>query len=101
MREEDFMKITDEMIDYIGILARLKVQDEERESTKDELEKIINYMDTLNELDTTNIEAMSHAFPVKNVFREDVVEESVDRDIITLNAPNKKDGCFKVPKAVD
>ena len=44
---------------------------------------------------------MSHAFPVKNVFREDVLKPSVDRDIITLNAPNSKDGCFKVPKTVE
>ncbi|MGL4790007.1 MAG: Asp-tRNA(Asn)/Glu-tRNA(Gln) amidotransferase subunit GatC [Anaerotignaceae bacterium] len=95
------MKITDEMIDYIGVLARLKVVEEERESTKNELEKIINYIDTLNELDTTNVEALSHAFPVKNVFREDTVIPSVDRDIITKNAPAQKDGCFKVPKAVD
>ena len=95
------MKITNEMIDYIGVLSRLKIKDEEKEKTKNELEKIINYMDTLNGLDTSNTEAMSHAFPVKNVFREDVVKESVDRDKITLNAPAKKDGCFKVPKSID
>ena len=92
------MKISDEMIDYIGILARLKLKDEEKESAKTEMEKIINYMDTLNQLDTTGIEAMSHAFPVKNVFREDVVQPSTDRDVITANAPNSKDGCFVVPR---
>lgn len=95
------MKITDEMIDYISQLARLELSGEEREKGKDEIGKIIDYMDTLNTLDTTDIEAMSHAFPVKNVFREDVVKPSVDRDIITLNAPQKKEGCFKVPKTVD
>ncbi len=95
------MKITDEMIDYIGVLARLKVTEQEREASKTELSKIIDYMDVLNELDTTDIEAMSHAFPVKNVFREDTVMPSVAREEIILNAPNKKDGCFKVPKAVE
>ncbi|HIT73047.1 aspartyl/glutamyl-tRNA(Asn/Gln) amidotransferase subunit C [Tyzzerella sp. An114] len=95
------MKITDEMIDYISQLARLELSGEEREKGKEEIGKIIDYMDTLNTLDTTDIEAMSHAFPVKNVFREDVVKPSVDRDIITLNAPNKKEGCFKVPKTVE
>ncbi len=95
------MKITDEMIDYISQLARLELSGEEREKGKEEIGKIIDYMDTLNTLDTTDIEAMSHAFPVKNVFREDVVKPSVDRDIITLNAPQKKEGCFKVPKTVD
>ncbi len=95
------MKITDEIIDYIGILARIHISDEERETDKEEIGKIIDYMDTLNELDTTGIEAMSHAFPVKNVFRADVVKPSVDREDIILNAPHKKDGCFKVPKAVE
>ncbi len=95
------MKITDEMIDYISQLARLELSGEEREKGKEEIGKIIDYMDTLNTLDTTDIEAMSHAFPVKNVFREDVLKPSVDRDIITLNAPNSKDGCFKVPKTVE
>ena len=95
------MKISDEMIDYIGILARLKLKDEEKESAKIEMEKIINYMDTLNQLDTTGIEAMSHAFPVKNVFREDVVQPSTDRDVITANAPNSKDGCFVVPRTFE
>ena len=95
------MKISDEMIDYIGILARLKLKDEEKDSAKTEMEKIINYMDTLNQLDTTGIEAMSHAFPVKNVFREDVVQPSTDRDVITANAPNSKDGCFVVPRTFE
>lgn len=58
-------------------------------------------MDILNELDTEDIEAMSHAFPVKNVFREDAVQPSVEREYIILNAANKKEGCFKVPKAVE
>lgn len=95
------MKITDEMIDYIGKLAKLEILPEEKEKTKTELEKIINFMDILNTVDTENVEAMSHAFPVKNVFREDVCKPSIDRDIITANAPNKKDGCFKVPKTVE
>ncbi len=89
------MKITDELLDYIGILARLHISDEEREKTKQEINKIVEYMDT------TNIEAMSHAFPVRNVFREDIVQPSVNREDIILNAANKKEGCFKVPKAVE
>jgi aspartyl-tRNA(Asn)/glutamyl-tRNA(Gln) amidotransferase subunit C len=47
------------------------------------------------------MEAMSHAFPVKNVFREDVVMPSTDREIITSNAPNSKDGCFVVPRTFE
>lgn len=95
------MKITDELIDYIGILAKLKLDSEEKETAKIEIEKIINYMDVLNTIDTSDIEAMSHAFPVKNVFRQDTILPSVDRDIITSNAAHNKDGCFKVPKTVE
>ncbi|MFI3226774.1 MAG: Asp-tRNA(Asn)/Glu-tRNA(Gln) amidotransferase subunit GatC [Clostridia bacterium] len=95
------MKITDEMIDYISVLARLELSNDERETAKVEIGKIIDYMDVLNELDTDGIEAMSHAFPVSNAFREDVLKDSVDKELITLNAQSKKDGCFKVPKAVE
>jgi len=95
------MKITDEMTDYISELARLRLKDDEKEGVRSEMEKIINYMDTLNRLDTTGIEAMSHAFPVKNVFRKDEVHPSVNREEILANAPDKKDGAFKVPKTFD
>lgn len=95
------MNIDDKMLDYIGVLARLEIKDEDRKKDKENLDKIIGYMDILNELDTSNIEAMSHAFPVKNVFREDEIKSSVERENIILNAPNKKEGCFKVPKAVE
>ncbi|MBS4961169.1 MAG: Asp-tRNA(Asn)/Glu-tRNA(Gln) amidotransferase subunit GatC [Clostridiales bacterium] len=95
------MVITDDMIEYIAKLAKLRLEENEKESAKEELGKIIDYMDVLNQVDTEGIEAMSHAFPVKNVFREDVVKDSTDRDIITSNAPNKKDGCFKVPMTVE
>ena len=95
------MLINDEMIDYISELARLKLRDDERESAKNEINKIIDYMDTLNQLDTSEIEAMSHAFPVKNVFRKHEVMPSQDRDDILLTAADKKDGSFKVPEAFE
>ena len=96
------MKITDELLKNPKTNHRnAGFTDEEREKTKQEINKIVEYMDILNELDTTNIEAMSHAFPVRNVFREDIVQPSVNREDIILNAANKKEGCFKVPKAVE
>ena len=95
------MVIDDKMIDYIGELARLRLKDEEKESAKNEMNKIIEYMDTLNQIDTTGIEAMSHAFPVKNVFRKDEVAPSKDREDILLNAPNRSEDAFKVPRTFD
>ncbi len=65
------------------------------------MEQMLDYIDTLNELDTTGIEPMSHVFPVQNVFREDVVVNGDDRENILKNAPEEKDGSFVVPKTVD
>ena len=62
---------------------------------------MLDYIDKLNELDTTGVEPMSHVFPVKNVFREDVVVNGDDRENILKNAPEEKDGSFMVPKTVD
>ena len=95
------MVIDDKMIDYIGELARLRLQENERESAKNEMNKIIDYMDTLNKIDTNGIEAMSHAFPVKNVFRKDEVKPSINRVDLLLNAPDKREEAFKVPKTFD
>ena len=66
-------KISDETIEYVGILAKLELSDEEKEQAKKDMETMLDYIDTLNELDTEGIEPMSHVFPVNNVFREDVV----------------------------
>ena len=65
------------------------------------MEEMLNYIDKLNELDTTGVEPMSHVFPVQNVFREDVVVNGDDRENILKNAPEEKDGSFVVPKTVD
>jgi aspartyl-tRNA(Asn)/glutamyl-tRNA(Gln) amidotransferase subunit C len=62
---------------------------------------ILEYVDKLNELDTSNVEPTSHVMPVKNVFREDRTENSYDREKILANAPSTEDGCFKVPKVVE
>lgn len=90
--------ISDETIDYVGILAKLELSPEEKEEAKKDMGRMLDYVDMLNELDTSGVEPMSHVFPVNNVFREDVVTNGDDRDNITANAPQKKDGAFMVPK---
>ena len=62
---------------------------------------MLDYIDKLNELDTSNVEPMSHVFPVNNVFREDVVTNGDDRESILKNAPEEKDGAFVVPKTFE
>ena len=93
--------ITDETIEYVGILAKLELSDEEKEQAKNDMGRMLDYIDKLGELDTDGIEPMSHVFPVQNVFREDVVTNGDDRDNILKNAPEQKEGAFKVPKTVE
>lgn len=95
------MEITDKLVTYVAELAHLKLEDAQREEAKADLAKMIGYVDKLSELDTEGVEPMSHAFPVTNVFREDVVKESFDRELILKNAPAAKEGCFLVPKTVE
>lgn len=93
--------ISDETIEYVGILAKLELSGEEKEEAKKDMGRMLDYIDKLNELDTSGVEPMSHVFPVNNVFRQDVVTSGEDRDNILKNAPQQKDGAFKVPKTVD
>lgn len=84
--------ISDETIEYVGILAKLDLSPEEKEAAKKDMSRMLDYIDMLNELDTEGVEPMSHIFPVNNVFREDVVENGDDRERMLANAPQKKDG---------
>lgn len=95
------MKITDEMVDYVAALSRLNVRAEEKDALREELGSIIGYMDILSSVDTDGIEPMSHVFSVKNVFREDIVEPSYDREILLENAPDRSEDSFIVPKTVE
>lgn len=93
--------ITDETIEYVGILAKLELSEDEREAAKKDMGRMLDYIDKLNELDTTGVEPMSHIFPVQNVFREDVVING-DESVKTLkNAPEEKDNMFVVPRTFD
>ncbi|MCI7738130.1 MAG: Asp-tRNA(Asn)/Glu-tRNA(Gln) amidotransferase subunit GatC [Lachnospiraceae bacterium] len=89
--------ISDETIEYVGILAKLELSDEEKEAAKKDMGRMLDYIDKLNELDTSSVEPMSHVFPVHNVFREDVVVNGDDRENMLANAPEQKDGQYEVP----
>ncbi len=93
--------ISDETIEYVGILAKLELSDEEKEQAKKDMGSMLDYIDKLGELDTTGVEPMSHVFPVNNVFREDVVTNTDDRENILKNAPEEKDGMFVVPRTFE
>ena len=93
--------ITDETIEYVGILAKLELSEDERGAAKKDMGRMLDYIDKLNELDTTGVEPMSHIFPVQNVFREDVVINGDESAKTLQNAPEEKDNMFVVPRTFD
>lgn len=93
--------ISDETIEYVGILAKLDLSEEEKEQAKKDMGNMLDYIDQLNELDTEGVEPMSHVFSIHNVFRSDEVANGDDRENMLRNAPQKKEGTYMVPKTFD
>lgn len=93
--------ISDETMEYVSILAKLELSDEEKEAAAKDMGRMLDYIDKLNELDTSGAEPMSHVFPVNNVFREDVVTNGDDSANILKNAPEEKESGFAVPRTFD
>lgn len=93
--------ITDETMEYVGILAKLELSEEEKQAAKRDMGRMLDYIDKLNELDTEGVEPMSHAFPVMNVFREDVVTNEDGSAETLRNAPEEKDTMFVVPRTFE
>ena len=90
--------ISDETIEYVGILAKLALSDEEKEQAKKDMADMLDYIDQLGELDTEGVGPMSHIFDTCNVFREDVVTNGDDSENRLKNAPQEKDGMYLVPR---
>ena len=94
-------RISDETMEYVSILAKLALTEEERESARTDLCEMLDYIDQLNELDTSDILPMSHVFAVNNVFREDVVTNGDMREEMLSGAPGEKDGMFMAPRTFE
>lgn len=94
-------QITDETIEYVGILAKLELDEAEKEAAKKDMGRMLDYIEKLNELDTAEVEPMSHVFPVQNVFREDIVTNGDESEKTLRNAPEEKDNMFVVPKTFE
>jgi aspartyl-tRNA(Asn)/glutamyl-tRNA(Gln) amidotransferase subunit C len=87
-------------VEYVARLARLKLSEEEKGLFTDQLNSILDYMEKLNELDTGAIEPTFHVVSHQNVMREDEVKESQPQEAALENAPDKAQGCFRVPKII-
>ena len=91
-------RISDETMAHVGILAKLALSGEEKEQAKQDMDRMLDYIDKLKELDTEGVEPMSHVFSVENVFREDVVTNGDESGNILQNAPAQKNQMFVVPR---
>ncbi|MGB5922358.1 MAG: Asp-tRNA(Asn)/Glu-tRNA(Gln) amidotransferase subunit GatC [Syntrophobacteria bacterium] len=94
------MKITVEEVEHVARLARLEVSTEEKQNLTEQLNEILLYMEKLNELDTTGVVPTSHVVDLYNAFREDIVEESMDRTETLKNDPEDNDAEFVVPRVI-
>lgn len=92
--------INDDVIEYVGILAKLDISDDEKNQVKRDMEEMLGYIDMLNELDTEGIEPMSHVFELENVMRDDIVTNGNQSEQTLSNAPQYEKDMFIVPKTV-
>lgn len=94
------MSITLKDVEYVAKLAKLKLSENEKKRFQKELDRIIRYIDQLNQVDTENVSPTSHVVPMENVLREDKVKSFLTQEEALANAPDKKDGYFRVPKVI-
>jgi aspartyl-tRNA(Asn)/glutamyl-tRNA(Gln) amidotransferase subunit C len=95
------MKISKEIVKPIAHLSRLEFKDGEIEIYQLQLSRILEYVEKLNEVDTKDVEPMSHVLSLNNIFREDMVKESLSREEALRNAPDSTDRFFRVPKIIE
>ncbi len=95
------MKITKDDVKHIARLSRLYVTDEEMETFSNQLSSIIEYVEQLNSLNTSDIEPTSHIIPLKNVIRSDIIEPSLPAENALKNAPNAVGAFYRVPKIIE
>jgi len=93
--------IDDRTVEHVARLSRLELTPEERELFREQLSRILEYFSKLNELDTSGVPPTSHVVPMSNVFREDVVTPSLEREEVLGEAPDQEEGYFKVPRVFE
>lgn len=88
-------------VEHVAELARLELSDEEKEEYTQQLGNILDYVNKLDEVDTDNVQPTAHALPLKNVFRDDKVEKSLDREKVVENAPDSMRNYIRTPKIME
>ncbi|MCU0584624.1 MAG: Asp-tRNA(Asn)/Glu-tRNA(Gln) amidotransferase subunit GatC [Desulfobacterales bacterium] len=94
------MKITRDEVLYVADLARLEIGAEEIEKLTGQIGEILDYVDQLNQVETSGIAGTSHAVPLTNAFRGDRLQPHLAREDALANAPQPEEGGFGVPKII-
>ncbi|VBB08552.1 glu-trnagln amidotransferase c subunit [Lucifera butyrica] len=95
------MKISRKDVENVALLSRLEIPADEMETFTGQLNAILEYVDRLDQLDTTDIQPTAHVLPLQNVMRPDEVKPSLSRELALSNAPEQEDGYFKVPRIIE
>ena len=95
------MKISEDEMIKIAKLAMLEISPDEKDDFLKQVNSIAEYIDKINELDTTNVEPTVHIFELKNVFREDKIQQSIDSNELKKIVPDYKDNYIVVPKIIE
>ena len=95
------MEITEKDVEHVSSLAHLKFDDETKKNITTQLKKILAYVEKLNELDTTDIKPTSHALPLQNVFKDDLIKTIFNKEISFQNAPQFDKHHYQVPKIIE
>lgn len=91
------MSLSKADVEKVSVLARLKLTDDELETMTRQLDHVIQYVQQLDELDTSDIQPMAHGADLSNVFADDVLRASLPREAALANAPKRDDECYLVP----
>lgn len=95
------MKINEELVDKLAHLARLEFNDSQKVKIEEDLNRILSFMDSLNEVDTSNVEPLIYLTEEKNVFRADVIKQDITHKDGLKNAPKSDSDYFRVPKVIE
>jgi aspartyl-tRNA(Asn)/glutamyl-tRNA(Gln) amidotransferase subunit C len=94
------MRVEISEVEHVARLARLRLSEEEKELFTSQLNAILDYVEKLNELDTSAVEPTFHVVSHRNVMREDEVKGSFPQEVSLENAPDQANECFRVPKII-
>lgn len=94
------MSISEADVRHVAMLARLALTDDQVTRLQGELNSILGHIGQMQALDLDGVEPTSHAIPLRNATRADVVKPGLSRELALLNAPEAEDGAFVIPRIV-